>query len=356
MNIRFIITIVSLLFISISVSCSGSGRKDFSENPPMVFPSPPDTARIQFLTKFSSSVDVIGEKSSFTQYVVGKDKSYPIIKPYGLTVNRNKLYICDTRLPGIEIIDLKNKTFEYFTPGGRGVLKKPVNCALDDIGNLYVADVERKQVVIFDRYQNYRAVITGDEIGKPTDVSINDNKIWICDVEMHRISIFDKTELSFLKSFPEPQKSSPSFLYSPTNMVISDQKIYVTDTGDAKIKIFDLNGKYLGHIGSFGKQAGQFVRPKGIAVDKEGLVYVSDAAFENVQIFDDNKNLLMFFGGKYIKPGNMWLPAGVAIDYENVDLFDEFLYPGFVMKYLIFVANQYGPDRISVYGFVEQYR
>ena len=52
--------------------------------------------------------------------------------------------------------------------------------------------------------------------------------------------------------------------------------------GDAKIKIFNLDGKYLSAVGGYGKELGQFVRPKGIAVDKSDILYVTDAGFENV--------------------------------------------------------------------------
>ncbi len=61
----------------------------------------------------------------------------------------------------------------------------------------------------------------------------------------------------------------------------------------------------------------------------------------------------MFFGGHYSKPGDMWLPAGVAIDYDNLQFFSEYVDKRFDLQYLIFVTNQYGPEKISVYGFVK---
>jgi hypothetical protein len=65
---------------------------------------------------------------------------------------------------------------------------------------------------------------------------------------------------------------------------------------------------------------------------------------------------LMHFGGPYNKPGDMWLPAGIAIDYENLNYFSQFVDKSFDLQYLIFVTNQYGPDKISVYGFVKPAR
>lgn len=61
----------------------------------------------------------------------------------------------------------------------------------------------------------------------------------------------------------------------------------------------------------------------------------------------------MYFGGSYKGEGYMYMPAKVAIDYENLDYFRDFVDPAFDLKYLIFVTNQFGPDKITVYGFVE---
>jgi sugar lactone lactonase YvrE len=97
---------------------------------------------------------------------------------------------------------------------------------------------------------------------------------------------------------------------------------------------------------------GQFVRPKGIACDKEDNLYVVDAGFENVQIFNSNNQLLMFFGGPYKGPGDMWLPARVIIDYDNIKYFTKYVDSKYDLNYLIIVSNQYGPDKINVYGGV----
>ena len=45
------------------------------------------------------------------------------------------------------------------------------------------------------------------------------------------------------------------------------------------------------------------------------------------------------------------LPAGIFIDYENIDYFSEFIDKDFNVEYLILVASQYGPRKISIFGF-----
>lgn len=337
----------------VSISCSSFFHKPPAKQPLVIFPPPPDTTRIQYLTSFSNSLDIEKKRSSHFRYVVGDEPGKPIIKPYGIEVFNGKIYICDTMLPGLEILDLKNQTFAYFTPSGLGQLKKPLNCALDDDGNLYVADTGRNQVVVFDKDGEYLYAIGNGQALNPTDVLIFDNKIWICDLGGHQVKVFDKSGQTLLLAFPEPQKSNPQYLFSPTNISFYDNKIYVTDTGDARVKIFDESGNYIGSVGEFGKRPGQFVRPKGLAQDDHGFLYVVDAAFENVQIFNDKSQSLMFFGGSYKGPGYMWLPAGITIDYNSLEYFQKFVHPGFTLKYLIFVTNQYGRDKVNVYGFVE---
>src|SRR5208337_3284128 len=105
-------------------------------------------------------------------------------------------------------------------------------------------------------------------------------------------------------------------------------------------------------IGSYGTGTGQFVRPKGIAVDKEMNLFVVDAGFENTQLFNNKGQLLMFIGGPYKGPGDMWLPAKVIIDYDNLKYFKKYVDPKYDLKYLVLVSNQYGPDKINIYGAI----
>ncbi len=350
--IRFLIPLLSALVACIA--CSPKVRKEITADNLVIFPSPPDTARVQYLTRFSNSIDVTGGRSGFMRFILGEEESRPIIKPYGIYVYKGRIYICDSILGGLEILDLNEKTFDYFQPQGLGIIKKPINCFVDKDGMLYVADADRRQIVVFDQNLKYQASFCDATKMKPTDVRVVNNEIWVCDIKGHQIHIYSKPDYKLLRSFPiNATPKTDEFLNSPTNLFVSDDYVYVSDFGAFKIKVYTRDGKFVRTIGSYGKALGQFVRPKGIAVDKDGLLHVVDAGFENVQIFDKNGKLLMFYGGSYKHPGNMWLPAKVLIDYDNLDYFRDYVHKSFNLKYLIFVTNQYGPDKVSVYGFIE---
>ncbi|MFC2136900.1 6-bladed beta-propeller [Bacteroidota bacterium] len=355
MNVKYCLSLfITLFFILLFCSCAIFLRKSSISNTEIViFPSPPDTARIQFLTSFSTSQDITEEKSSFLKFVLGEEETKKINKPYGIAIRNSKIYICDLGIGGLEIIDLENNTFEYFIPSGKGKLISPANCFVDQKEYLYVTDVKRQQVVIFDDKGNYVNVIGNNGNFNPFDVYVTQDRIWVSDIDNHRICEYNKAGYDLLNSYPEGEQEDPQYLHKPTNIFLSDNEIFVCDLGSVKINKYTQAGEFVLSIGSRGKNIGQFVRPKGIALDNEKNLYVIDAAFENVQIFDQEGKLLMFFGGPYQGPGYMYLPAQITIDYDNLKYFKKYVDNSFELKYLIFVTNQYGPDKINVYGFVD---
>lgn len=344
-----------------ALSCGPQRSTPLAGETLVVFPPPPDTARIQFLTRLGNSRDITDKRASFWQKLIGEsdqaNAGRPIIKPYGLAVHQGKLYVCDTILRGIEVIDLERRTFEYFLPDGEGKLRKPINCFIDKTdGRLYVTDTERQQVVVFDGSGRYVGSIGALGEMKPTDVFVDERGIWVTDLAQRQVRRYDKATWSLMSAFPSVGADTTAGLYSPTNLYVLGDRVYVTDFGDFQIKIYSTSGAYLAAVGSYGRNLGQFARPKGVAVDRDGRLYVVDAGFENVQVFDRDGQLLMFFGGQYRGPGYMWLPAKVVIDYDNLAYFQRYVDRRFKLRYLVFVTNQYGPDKVSVYGFVDPAR
>ena len=317
------------------------------------YPNPPDTARIQYLTSFGSSENIEKKRGFLTRYLVGEEEPKNIYKPYGVAAIEGKIFICDLSIQGLEILDLKSKKFEYFIPSGLGKLNLPLNCSIDSAGNLYVADVGRRQIVVFNKYLEYSTSFGFLENFRPTDVFVTDDRVWVTNMTKGSIDVFNKDSThAFLHSLPD-KDTKEGKLFKPTNLFVTSNKLYVSDLGEAKIQIYDHKGNFHSSVGSYGRNIGQFVRPKGIAVDKDDNLYVADAAFENVQIFNKEDQLMMFFGGGTGESGGMLLPAKVFISYDNNSFFQKYVFRGYDLKYIILVTNNYGPNKVSVYGRVE---
>ncbi|MBK6966787.1 MAG: hypothetical protein IPH20_23525 [Bacteroidales bacterium] len=349
-------TLRPLFLFAIIILIGSCSRTTFSGSEAdnlVIYPSPPDTARIQFLTKISGSEDITGKRKSFYRFLFGQPQNIPINKPYGIAVHNGKILICDTFIHGLVKIDLAESTFGQFIPKGKGELKVPVNCCVDEKGYLYIADSERKQIVIFDENGTYYNCFGEAENFKPVDVFAYDNKLWVTNLAGHQIHVYaNDTTYELLNTFPQVGVDETG-LFSPTNLFVNDSNVFVTDFGDFKVKKYTHDGEFVSSIGTYGQGIGQMARPKGIAVDRESNLYVVDAGFENAQIFNKEGKLLMHFGGSYKGPGDMWLPAKVILDYDNLRFFEKYVDPAYQLKYLILVSNQFGPDKLNIYGAIE---
>jgi DNA-binding beta-propeller fold protein YncE len=175
--------------------------------------------------------------------------------------------------------------------------------------------------------------------------------LYVCNIKQGKIEVWSRSNGELLRSFSSKGRE-PDQLRAPTNLEVGpDGNIYVVDSELGTIKVFSPEGNLLKLIGEPGDQPGYFARPKGIAIDPDGVLFIADAQWEIVQLFTIEGKTLMFFGGAAAGPEGMGLPAGITIDSTSIDLFRQYLAPGFEPKYLLFLANQFGNNKIGVYAF-----
>jgi hypothetical protein len=185
---------------------------------------------------------------------------------------------------------------------------------------------------------------------KPVDVALDKDFIYALDLKDSEIKIYDRKSLQYLRSIGKTEDKSQG-LALPTNLTLDDNGlIYVTNITDATVKIYDKDGHFINKVGQLGDALGEFTRPKGIAVDPQHRIWVVDGAFQNVQVFNENRRMLMFFGDPPLAAGAMNLPAGIALTTEDLDYFQQFADPDFVLEQVVFVTNQMGDARVSIYG------
>lgn len=295
------------------------------------------------------SADVADKKSTFSVLVTGgteEDRVIPIGKPYGVAARNGKLYVCDTGLSIVEIIDFKGKKFDKLKGDkSTGKLKKPINLTLDAEGNLYVADTSRKEILMYDAEGNFIRTYGKELNMKPVDVAVDSESVYVLDMGANEIKVINRKDGELARSFGKEALSIP------TNMTVdSNGFLYVSNIGHGNVTKFDRDGHVISTFGKLGDAFGEFGRPKGVAVDSNGRLYVTDAMFYNTQIFSSNGRLLMFFGDPGLPTGSLNLPAGITVTRENMDYFQKMAAPGFILEEIIIIANQYGDAKISIYG------
>ncbi len=342
---------VFLLMTVLLFSCATPREKKVET---VFYPPLPQRPRLQFLHSITTEEDIGRKRSAFEEWLTGKSPPKKIIgKPYDIGASKGKIYVLDRVSRKLIILDLANRKFDYLRDKRLGTLNDPSGIWVTQDDIKYVADMKRKQIVVFGGDNEYlRAYGDKGVFGKPVDVAIYENRVYVCDMGKSRIFVLDKDTGKVKRTIGKSGAEEGSF-YKPTHVTVDHKgNIYVNDSFNFRVQKFDSEGKFLKSFGFLGDALGSFARPKGLAIDKKGHLYVADAAFENVQIFDDETGrLLLFIGGFGPVPGSMYLPSGIYIDYDNLEYFSRYEDKDFRLKYLVYVANMYGNHKLNVYGF-----
>jgi DNA-binding beta-propeller fold protein YncE len=336
-----------LSLLSVCIGCALTPHKE-TPNKSIFYPPLPQQPRLQFLLSISGEHDLGNPQSAFMEFLIGKVRYEALGRPYDVGASRGKIYILDRMYKKIVILDPIEHKLSFLNDQGVGSLGDPSGIFISEDDFKYVADMQRKQVVVFDANNNYlKAYGSKDLFEKPVDVAVSENRVYVVDIEKNQLFILDKDTGESLKVIGEKGD-----FFKPSHLTVGPAgDIFLNDAFNFRVKKLTADGILIDTIGFHGDQIGGFARPKGLAVDKDGNLYVVDAAFENVQIFNDQGQLLLFFGGAGNGPGNMYLPAGIAIDYNNVSYFSKFADPNFQIEYLVYVTNTYGDQKLNVYGF-----
>ncbi len=303
----------------------------------LVWPTPPETARIAYSQSVLRPSDLGIKRSSIgrvVNWITGADKGDEVMaKPFALGLDENdNLCLTDTGSRSVSFYDRQARKWHQWKKAGKLFFSSPV--AVDKAGNtIYVADSALGMIIAFDVKGRLQFAVT-NHLARPSGLVIRGNQILVADSHRHAITRFDMAG-RFLGEFGR-RGTGPGEFNFPTHLAVdSKNQLWVTDSMNGRVQVFDEQGTFKKQIGSIGGGFGQFSRPKGIAVDPAGRLYVVDAMFDNIQIFNAEGQLLLPIGGGGTGPGQFWLPNGIVINSRNE----------------IFVADSYN-RRLQIFKYV----
>lgn len=334
----------------------------------LVWPSPPDVARIRWVTALEgeppkTEAPATGKKKkhSWMDRIAGvqdavpkKDVRFRLVQPYGVAVDsKGRIYAADTYVGAIFVFDLKNELNQsgsqdlnpvsMIANGKDAQFKGLIGVAVDDNDRLFAVDVLLRTISVFDANHKFEASFGSDVLVQPNCAAIDtENRfLYVTDAAKNNVAVFDADSYKLLRTIGGPPKKEgddePGTFARPTYVAVDhDGNVYVTDTLNSRIQIFDADGQFISTFGRAGDRPGFFSRPKGVAVDGDGHVWVADSAQDNVQVYDRSGQLLAFFGDHGPFPGEFILPTGLTIDKQN----------------RVIVAEQHFPGRLQVFRYV----
>src|SRR5210317_179212 len=178
--VRFFTFLTGVLMI---LPVSLATAADTNADRPIFYPPPPNLPRIQFLSTFSSALDMSTKSRGFRDFVFGGEENEQklVHKPYGLAIHQGRIYVVDARGNGWGVFDLAAEDSEIVQPSGQGALKKPINISIDDDGLRYVTDTDRNDVVVFDTSNRFLRTYGSRGQFKPIDVAVYEDRIYVSD-------------------------------------------------------------------------------------------------------------------------------------------------------------------------------
>ncbi len=300
-------------------------------NPPeLIWPLPPDPPRVRWLAQYTDMARVSNpgaRKRGWLEKVTGTktpDERLELKKPYGITTDsRGRIYVADTQLKVVFVIDAEAKRVEKRAGDSRAPMVMPAGVAVDSNDRLFVSDAQLHSITCFGPAGNIIARFGTASLGRPGGLAIDPrrSRLYVADAKESRITAFDIRTFKFTGHIGIPSKPGnpePGTFAAPTNVAVDRQgNLYVADTLNYRVQILSPAGKFIRAFGTQGDRPGEFIRPKGIAVDSGGHVYVADAEFNNFQVLSPEGRPLLAVGVLGSAPGEFALIAGLHIDSRD---------------------------------------
>ncbi|MBS4024584.1 MAG: SMP-30/gluconolactonase/LRE family protein [Clostridia bacterium] len=247
-----------------------------------------------------------------------------LVKPMAVTTANNRIYVSDTGNHRIQVFDMNGNFLFHFGQVGRqeGQFHFPYGIAGDSEGRIYVADLYQSKISVFNPEGEFLHYFGDAEAQKaidgPGDIFITeDNKLYLTDINQSKILIFDIAEGNLLLEFGEFGRSAGQF-YAPNGVAVDRQgNIWVVDTGNQRVQVFDQEGKFLRIINGTPDGTGDSVlaNPRGVGIRGNNAVIVSNLT-HTIFGFDQQGVEVFRFGGLGSMNTQFNFPNGLHVD-EN---------------------------------------
>lgn len=226
------------------------------------------------------------------------------------------IYISITTVFLLLIIQLAIHTANATTPQltfgslgpGSGQLDLPRGIAVDDFGNIYVADNRNHRVEEFNSLGNF--VLDFDKGGIPEGIAIDrSGNIDVVDRSNMTIENFSPKGI-LLYSFGSAGSDQGQLGNAERMAIDSSGNIYVTDVN--VVQKFDSKGKFISQFFANDTQS-CCMNAMGIAIDSSDNIYVADMSYNRILKFNSVGSVILSFNSTLSKQQAM-SPQDVAVD------------------------------------------
>lgn len=324
-----------LLSLPLLVACAETryvlhyGVADDSR-PAMTWPADGETPRYRYAGQLTGEANLrVAEhdgRSSwarFLHWVAGlpadNDEPRVLQRPIAVTADeRGRVYVSDVSRQAVFVFDeIEGKLHVWEMAEAFTRFAAPVGLSPGADGELLVVDAQLGMVVRLDRTGNPVGHFGRGTLKRPTGLARDPlrGRVYVADTYDHNIKVFgdDGRLIRVLGRRGE----GPGEFNFPTHVFYAHDRIYVADTLNSRVQVLRDDGTVVAAFGRRGLYVGNLVRPKGVATDGEGNIYVVESYHDTLLTFSGKGELLMAIGGTGQGIGQFYLPVGVWVDRRD---------------------------------------
>lgn len=265
-----------------------------------------------------------GKGEQLFRWIVGLADGYRqpprvLVRPQsGMVDDAGRVYVTDVGRQAVFVFDAPaGRLMIWQQADGSEPFADPVGIATGQAGEILVADATLGRIVRLDRDGRPLGSFGADELLRPTGLARDPatGRIYVADTRDHDIKIFTSSG-EYLQRIGR-RGTAPGEFNAPTHLAVAGGRLYITDTLNSRVQVLTLDGRPVGEIGKRGLYVGNLTRPKGVTVDGEGNVYVVESYYDHLLVFDRRGQFLLPIGGTGAGIGQFYLPAGVWSDMRG---------------------------------------
>jgi sugar lactone lactonase YvrE len=239
-------------------------------------------------------------------------------RPSALAIdNKGNVYVADTYNSRIQKFTSTGKFLYQW--GGWPQLSWTQGVAVDKSNYVYVSDSSYARINKFTAngklIKKWGSYGTGNyQFSQPKGLAVDKSGyVYVVDSWNHRIMKFTSNG-TFITKWGKRGSGSGDFYYPVGIAVDKSGNIYVADNWNDRVQKFNSNGKFITEWGGWGTDNGEFNNPEGVAVDEFGFVYVADTWNDRIQKFTPKGKFITKWGHKGTGNGQFEDPKGIAVD------------------------------------------
>ena len=312
-----------------------------------VWPPPPDIPRYRFVGQLTGEENFQGDRDSqgvgrkVFGWLVGlmSGQQTPVVlqRPQsGYTDPQGRVYVTDVSRAAVYVFDQVEGALLVWEMAETGVrFKTPLGIVSGPGKEILVVDADLAQVVRLNNKGKPMGVFGKEVLKRPVGIArdAERGRVYVSDSKAHNIKVFDDNG-KFLHEIGMRGEGLGEF-NAPTYMTFANDRLYVTDTLNSRVQIIDRDGDVIRSLGRRGLYLGDLPRPKGVAADSDRNIYVVESYYDHLLIFSDKGEFLLPIGGTGSRIGEFYLPAGVWTDgHDRVYVADSFNGRIMVFQYL----------------------